>query len=494
MIITSESNYANNLKTIYNGSFLSMFEKNGCYYHHETDVTHRGRLFWGNDLLIVLKTFIHKIMRPYFSQNELCNNQVYCPIDSATFSPINGESIASHNDYCVQHIGHATLLIKVSGFNIIIDPVWGNLDRCFYRQYTKSLPAKVENLSPIDIVLITHNHRDHMDKNSIVQIIECFGAKNVAIVTPVGTADTLKQWGCERVIETKWYDKIIFDKTSTDGIVTTNSTNIDVISLPSKHCSGRQFSNRHAFQIDFNESAFQGFLINPHNANVIFKLTGDTAQMSAEMYIDIDTILWHEILLKNEKFVATFANNDEFIKSMGDITVSTIICVEPSGPNYPRNLMKLTHQSTAYSVLSKFRMCINLAKLSGKSAHLFLDKTATILNHHNKFRLGADVFNEGLFIHAKLLKYLTLLDNATVNELMHERNESKYHSDFSTVFIGEELLAVITLLNDYFNEINEPKNYDELCLLITKYIAIGKYILFPKIGETMTSYDFECIL
>lgn len=66
----------------------------------------------------------------------------------------------------ITNIGHATLLIQVDGVNILTDPVWSKRASPFRwagpRRFTAP-GVKLENMPPIDIILLSHNHYDHMD-------------------------------------------------------------------------------------------------------------------------------------------------------------------------------------------------------------------------------------------------------------------------------------------------------------------------------------------
>ena len=63
-------------------------------------------------------------------------------------------------------VGHATVLIQVAGLNILTDPVWSPRTSPFSFIGPKRVVAPgiaFDDLPPVDIVLVTHNHYDHLD-------------------------------------------------------------------------------------------------------------------------------------------------------------------------------------------------------------------------------------------------------------------------------------------------------------------------------------------
>lgn len=87
-------------------------------------------------------------------------------------------------------VGHATLLIQVSGRNILTDPVWSERASPFrFAGPRRVNPPGIafEDLPPIDAVLLTHNHYDHLDVNTISRLWERFQPR---VVAPLGN-DTI---------------------------------------------------------------------------------------------------------------------------------------------------------------------------------------------------------------------------------------------------------------------------------------------------------------
>ncbi|WP_097141161.1 MBL fold metallo-hydrolase [Rhizobium subbaraonis] len=90
----------------------------------------------------------------------------------------------------VTMVGHATLLIQVAGLNILTDPVWSPRTSPFtFTGPRRVVPPGIEfdDLPPIDIVLVTHNHYDHLD---LVTLKRLYDRHAPHIVTPLGN-DTI---------------------------------------------------------------------------------------------------------------------------------------------------------------------------------------------------------------------------------------------------------------------------------------------------------------
>lgn len=362
------------------------------------DMSNDTRIFWETQGKRLMRGYISarvpknvKSKLVYFSRGEDKDGKNIYKYDKM-------RELQSKENYAIRNIGHATLLIKLHGCNILTDPVFSHLSKLFYPEKTMSHPS-VENLPRIDVVIISHNHRDHVDESSLKALIKHQTARNnpmPKILVPLGNKTLFRNIGFVDIVEVDWYTKITFGS-------------FHFISIPADHRSGRN-------GLDHHKSLVTGWIINPKHENVIIKFSGDTRALTDKKQLAIDSILWNEI--KYHKLMNSYDDVD--------VKIPDIICLEPSGPNYTRCEMDKTHQSTSYSALLKFIDAKNLAMLSGRGKiKEFLPKLKTILMHHNKFELGPDRFNEGLFITKKLINYLNLTEVELMREGERQRRKWK---------------------------------------------------------------------
>lgn len=107
-------------------------------------------------------------------------------------------------------IGHSTFLLQVAGLNILTDPHFtaraSPVSFAGPRRHTP-VPLPLEKLPPIDLVLISHNHYDHLDLETVERLNSQPGGPPLFLV-PLG----LRQWfvdqGIKRATELDWWDKI----------------------------------------------------------------------------------------------------------------------------------------------------------------------------------------------------------------------------------------------------------------------------------------------
>lgn len=316
----------------------------------------------------------------YFSKGE--NESKIYRLDNCTEQLLEGER------YAIQNIGHATLLVQIHGFNILTDPVFCSLQAFLYPEKTRSHPD-VDALPGIDVILISHNHRDHVDCSSLKRLLihhRKRGWPEPCVLVPMGDRPLFARIGFGTVVEVEWYTRVRVTK-YVEGVESAAC----FVSIPANHRSGRSGLDHHA-------SLVTGWVFSPAQGNVVFKYSGDTRPLSDNNQRAVDAVLWNE---------------------MG--AVKDIVCLEPSGPNYTRCDMDVTHQSTSYSALLRFIEAENLSRLSGRSAEDFLYKMYTLMMHHNKFELGPDRFNEGIFVLKKLTQYLDMCDEELDAELARQR-------------------------------------------------------------------------
>ena len=151
------------------------------------------------------------------------------------------------NDDYIAWIGHATFLIKLGDNVIITDPVFSNnAGPLFFgpKRYTK--PAlKLSEIPKTDLFLLTHNHYDHQDMDTIRK----YPYKYSKVLTPLKLGKYFTGNRFKDVVEMDWYDEIKFN-------------DLKITLLPAVHWSKRTFW-------DTNKTLWGNFLIE-HNGRKIF--------------------------------------------------------------------------------------------------------------------------------------------------------------------------------------------------------------------------------
>jgi L-ascorbate metabolism protein UlaG (beta-lactamase superfamily) len=135
---------------------------------------------------------------------------------NSPFPPARPVERVTGDDLRVTMVGHATLLIQVAGLNILTDPVWS--DRVSPLRFIG--PKRVvgpgiwfEDLPPIDLILLTHNHYDHLDVVTLRRLHKTHAPK---IVAPLGNDTIIRRAVPDANIETvDWGDRIVFSEALT---------------------------------------------------------------------------------------------------------------------------------------------------------------------------------------------------------------------------------------------------------------------------------------
>ena len=147
------------------------------------------------------------------------------PLPSQTF---NKESFAN-GDFV--WFGHSTILVKADDVTIITDPVFYNAGPVSYlvEPFAMQAENKISDLPEIDIVLISHDHYDHLDHQSIQEM----DPKVKKYLVPLGVKAHLQRWGIadNKIVEMDWY------QSESQGPVRFTLT-------PARHFSGRGLNNR----------------------------------------------------------------------------------------------------------------------------------------------------------------------------------------------------------------------------------------------------------
>ena len=155
-------------------------------------------------------------------------------------------------------LGHSSSFLEIDGLRILIDPVWS--------EFTSPVPwagphrwfsplISLQDLPSPDLILISHNHYDHMDRKTI----QFFRDSSTRFIVPLGLAKTLKKWGIpsHRISELDWWNATMIQQ-------------VRIVATPTRHASGR-------FLFDQNKTLWCGFAIQGPNHRVYY--SGDTGPM-----------------------------------------------------------------------------------------------------------------------------------------------------------------------------------------------------------------------
>ncbi len=134
-------------------------------------------------------------------------------------------------------LGHASFLFQFQQCNVLTDPVFS--ERCSPLQFVgprrhTPAPLSVAELPEITHVLISHNHYDHLDENTVLDLNRRF-ASRLTFYVPVGVADWFRRRGINNVVELGWWQ-------SSQDV----ARHAEIFCLPTQHFSGRSATDRNA--------------------------------------------------------------------------------------------------------------------------------------------------------------------------------------------------------------------------------------------------------
>jgi L-ascorbate metabolism protein UlaG (beta-lactamase superfamily) len=163
--------------------------------------------------------------------------------------------LVKSQDLGVTFIGHSSFLLQMDGRKVLIDPVFAKRLVVLRRQRRPGL--LVEELPPIDLVLLTHAHMDHLDVSSLRRVIRAtrrLTGKTPEVVVPKGVEDLVSSLGFSQVHGLAWWEQI-------------DIQGLHVIMTPCRHWGARMFRDTHR--------GYGGYVIEGTDHSVYH--SGDTA-------------------------------------------------------------------------------------------------------------------------------------------------------------------------------------------------------------------------
>ncbi|WP_194817237.1 MBL fold metallo-hydrolase [Nocardia sp. XZ_19_385] len=140
-------------------------------------------------------------------------------------------------DLAVTWYGHASALIEVDGYRILTDPVWSERvspSALVGPARLHPVPMPLSELPPLDAVVISHDHYDHLDKATIRELVT---GQSVPFLVPIGIGAHLRHWGVpeHRIIELDWGGSVSLAALGRER----DGTDLVLTCTEARHFSGR---------------------------------------------------------------------------------------------------------------------------------------------------------------------------------------------------------------------------------------------------------------
>ena len=146
------------------------------------------------------------------------------------------------NGLRVTWLGHSSMLLEIDGVRLLIDPVWneraGPVNWAGPKRFFGS-PLRFEEIPVIDVVLISHDHYDHLGKETIQRLSRLNVLEKSHWVTTLGVGRLLQRFGVsgERITELDWTQSVRVTGSAMGAAC-------EFTALPARHFSGRGLFDR----------------------------------------------------------------------------------------------------------------------------------------------------------------------------------------------------------------------------------------------------------
>jgi L-ascorbate metabolism protein UlaG (beta-lactamase superfamily) len=146
---------------------------------------------------------------------------------------LNALNILKNNELRITWLGHSTLIVEIDGKRFLTDPLWYKRASPFSFMGPERFfanPIPLDKLPTIDYILLSHDHYDHLDKDTIIYLAD----KKIPIITMLKVGDRLIKWKIDPALITQleWWQSMDAGK------------GFKVTATPARHFSGRWLNDR----------------------------------------------------------------------------------------------------------------------------------------------------------------------------------------------------------------------------------------------------------
>ncbi|KAI9106215.1 beta-lactamase superfamily domain-containing protein [Phlyctochytrium arcticum] len=173
----------------------------------------------------------------------------------------------------VTWFGQSTCLVQMDGFNILTDPIFSSrtIGEWFGPKRLRPPPCKLADLPKIDVVLVSHDHYDHLDRAVVKEL-----GNSVKWFIPIGLKEWFNSHGVTNLVELDWWQSYTYVRPASEEDPLSAhhrpASELVITGTPIQHWSGRHF-------FDVNRTLWCSFVV--QGATSSFFHCGDTGYCSA---------------------------------------------------------------------------------------------------------------------------------------------------------------------------------------------------------------------
>ena len=192
--------------------------------------------------------YVRRVLGSFFLPDVPNDHYLFEKDAISQYQQLNGQN-------SITWLGHATFLIRLNGMTILTDPFLTEFASPLWefgpRRYVQP-GISLNNLPSIDMVVVSHNHLDHLDAETIESLQ---GKENIRVFIPLGLKTFFKDRGYTNVEELDWNESFSYG-------------GIELTALPTVHFSGRGLNDK-------NRTLWCSWSISSQSGKVFF--SGDTS-------------------------------------------------------------------------------------------------------------------------------------------------------------------------------------------------------------------------
>ncbi|HEY3989955.1 MAG TPA: MBL fold metallo-hydrolase [Acidobacteriaceae bacterium] len=215
--------------------------------------------------------------------------------------------LAAPDELGVTFIGHSSFLVQAAGRNLLFDPVFSTWLILLRRQ--RRAGVRVRDLPPIDFILLSHAHMDHLDRSSLRRVVRATRKRTgraPVVVVPTDVGDVVRNLGFSQVIELGWWKRY-----TAEGLTITHT--------PAKHWGTRWIVDGHR--------GYGGYFVEGGARRLYY--SGDTAYFAG--FHEIGARLRPEIALlpigayRPDSYRAVHASPEDALRAFMDLGAEVMV-------------------------------------------------------------------------------------------------------------------------------------------------------------------------